>query len=72
MSFTEADREFYKSLNLPEPTLTPPDLFSAKGLREGDPVGTFFMVDSKGTQTYGTPPNEVTVTELPLPELFKG
>jgi hypothetical protein len=72
MSFTEADRAFYKSLNLPEPTLTPPDLFSAKGLQEGDRVSTFFIVDSEGTRELGTPPNEVMVSELPLPELLKG
>ncbi len=72
MPYTEADNAFFRSLGLPEPSDTRPDLFSVKGLREGDRVGTFFMVNPEGMETLGTPPNTVTVSELPVSELLKG
>lgn len=73
MPYTETDKAFYRSIGLSEPSDTPPDLFSPEGLREGDRVGTFFMVDTHGgTKTLGTPPNALTVSELPVSELLKG
>ncbi len=69
--FTEADRLFYISLNLPDPTEEIPD-HPDHSIAEGGRIGTFFMVDAHGDQTLGTPQDCIRVSEMPVSELLQG